>query len=333
MKINEGFLHSMQDAMKLLRSRGPKEATAALQRALGAHAQTTPQTNPDAPAVTYPGTFTTHTFTNAAGHRSYKLYVPRHHSGWPLPLVVMLHGCTQDADDFAAGTQMNALAEREGCIVVYPVQPQGANASKCWNWFKPADQRRDSGEPALIAGITREVISKHAVDPARVYVAGLSAGGAMAAIMIQAYPDLYAAACVHSGLAVGAAHDLQSALAAMRGGKSPGAPRAAAPKRPLIVFHGDADATVHPSNAAELLRGFGAQAVVFDETSQREAGKRKSTVERLKSTDGVDAELWRIHGAPHAWAGGSANGSYTDSTGPDASAVMMRFFLDHPLQS
>lgn len=337
MKINEGFLHSMQDAMKLLRTRGPKEATAALQRVLGAHGvhtQATPQTKPDAPAVTYPGTFTTHTFTSAAGHRNYKLYVPKQHSGRALPLVVMLHGCTQDADDFAAGTQMNALAEREGCIVVYPVQPQGANASKCWNWFKPADQRRDSGEPALIAGITREVISKHAVDPARVYVAGLSAGGAMAAIMIQAYPDLYAAACVHSGLAVGSAHDLQSALAAMRGGKSPGARRAAAAaKRPLIVFHGDADATVHPSNAAELLRGFGAQAVVFDETSHGEAGKRKSTVERLKSSDGVDAELWRIHGAPHAWAGGSTNGSYTDASGPDASTVMMRFFLDHPLAS
>jgi poly(hydroxyalkanoate) depolymerase family esterase len=332
MKINEGFLQSMQGAMKLLRSRGPKEATAALQRALGAHAQPTPQSNTDAPAVTYPGTFTTHTFANAAGHRSYKLYVPKHHSSRPLPLVVMLHGCTQDADDFAAGTQMNALAERDGCIVVYPVQPQGANASKCWNWFKPADQRRDSGEPALIAGITREVMSKHAVDPARVFVAGLSAGGAMAAIMIQAYPDLYAAACVHSGLAVGAAHDLQSALAAMRGGKSSGARGAAAPKRPLIVFHGDADATVHPSNTAELLRGFDAQAVVFDETSHGEAGKRKSTVERLKSAEGVDAELWLIHGAPHAWAGGSGNGSYTDATGPDASATMMRFFLDHPLR-
>ncbi|SAL18183.1 PHB depolymerase family esterase [Caballeronia udeis] len=333
MKLSEEFLHSMQDAMKLLRTRGPQEATAALQRALGGHAQPAPQTNTDAPAVTYPGTFTTHTFSNAAGHRNYKLYVPKHHNGRPLPLVVMLHGCTQDADDFAAGTQMNALAERDGCIVVYPVQPQGANASKCWNWFKPADQRRDSGEPALIAGITREVMSKQAVDPSRVFVAGLSAGGAMAAIMVQAYPDLYAAACVHSGLAVGSAHDLQSALAAMRGGKPPRARRAEAPKRPLIVFHGDADATVHPSNAAGLLRGFGAQAVVFDETSRAEAGKRTSTVERLKSADGVDAELWLIHGAPHAWAGGNANGSYTDSMGPDASTIMMRFFLDHPLQN
>jgi poly(hydroxyalkanoate) depolymerase family esterase len=331
-KLDEKFLHSMQDAMKLLSTRGPEEATAALRRALGGQGQPAPQTHTDAPAINYPGTFTTHTFKNAAGHRSYKLYVPKCYSGQPLPLVVMLHGCTQDADDFAAGTQMNALAERDGCIVVYPVQPQRANASKCWNWFKPADQRRDSGEPALIAGITREVMSKHAVDPSRVFVAGLSAGGAMAAIMVQAYPDLYAAACVHSGLAAGSAHDLPSALAAMRGGKSPGGHRVETPKRPLIVFHGDADATVHPSNAAELLRGFGAQAVVFDETSHGEAGKRKSTVERLKSAEGVDAQLWLIHGAPHAWAGGSANGSYTDSTGPDASTVMMRFFLDHPLQ-
>jgi poly(hydroxyalkanoate) depolymerase family esterase len=227
---------------------------------------------------------------------------------------------------------MNAMAERDGCIVVYPVQPRRANTSKCWNWFKPTDQRRDSGEPALIAGITREVMTKHAVDPARVFVAGLSAGGAMAAIMIRAYPDLYAAACVHSGLAAGAAHDLQSALAAMRGGKTPHARPVEVPKRPLIVFHGDADATVHPSNAAELLRGFGAQAIVFDEASRAGAGKRASTVERMKSAEGVDAEFWLIHGAPHAWAGGSMHGSYTDTTGPDASAAMMRFFLDHPLQ-
>jgi poly(hydroxyalkanoate) depolymerase family esterase len=333
MKLDEGFLHSMQDAMKLLRTRGPQEAAAALQRVLGRQAKHVPRSpQADAPAVQQPGTFTTHTFTNAAGHRAYKLYVPKHHGGQPLPLVVMLHGCTQDGDDFAAGTQMNAMAERDGCIVVYPVQPRRANTSKCWNWFKPTDQRRDSGEPALIAGITREVMTKHAVDPARVFVAGLSAGGAMAAIMIRAYPDLYAAACVHSGLAAGAAHDLQSALAAMRGGKTPHARAVEVPKRPLIVFHGDADATVHPSNAAELLRGFGAQAIVFDEASRAGAGKRASTVERMKSAEGVDAEFWLIHGAPHAWAGGSMHGSYTDATGPDASAAMMRFFLDHPLQ-
>ncbi|WP_438391573.1 extracellular catalytic domain type 1 short-chain-length polyhydroxyalkanoate depolymerase [Caballeronia sp. DA-9] len=333
MKLDEGFLHSMQDTMKLLRTHGPQEATAALQRALKGQVPQAPtaDVSPVKPAQA-PGTFSTHSYANAAGQRTYKLYVPQKYNGQPVPLVVMLHGCTQDADDFAAGTQMNALAEREGCIVVYPVQPQQANTSKCWNWFKPADQRRDAGEPSLIAGITRDVMAKHTVDPARVFVAGLSAGGAMAAIMIRAYPELYAAACVHSGLAAGSAHDLPSALAAMRGGKTARARNTETPKRPLIVFHGDADKTVHPSNAAELLRAYGGQAVVFDEATRDETGKRKSTVERVKSADGVDAELWLIHGAPHAWAGGSARGSYTDAGGPDASAVMMRFFLDHPMR-
>jgi poly(hydroxyalkanoate) depolymerase family esterase len=343
MKLDGGFLHSMQDAMKLLRTRGPKEATEALQRALGGQAPYVPHAPlADAPSprqaqqaqtAQTPGTFSTHSYANAAGHRTYKLYVPTKYNGQPMPLVVMLHGCTQDADDFAAGTQMNALAEREGCIVVYPVQPQQANASKCWNWFKPADQRRDAGEPSLIAGITRDVMAKHAVDPARVYVAGLSAGGAMAAIMVRAYPDLYAAACVHSGLAAGSAHDLPSALAAMRGGKTTRAHDAEPPKRPIIVFHGDADTTVHPSNAVELLRAFGGQAVIFHDTERAESGKRKSTVERVKSADGVDAESWLIHGAPHAWSGGNAKGSYTDATGPDASAAMMRFFIEHPMHS
>jgi poly(hydroxyalkanoate) depolymerase family esterase len=336
MKLDDGFLHSMQDAMKLLRTRGPKEATEALQRALGRQAPHAPEAGTPSPRPTHtaptPGTFSTHSFANVAGHRTYKLYVPTKYNGQPMPLVVMLHGCTQDADDFATGTQMNALAEREGCIVVYPVQPQQANVSKCWNWFKPADQRRDAGEPSLIAGITRDVMAKHAVDPARVYVAGLSAGGAMAAIMIRAYPDLYAAACVHSGLAAGSAHDLPSALAAMRGGKTARARDAQPPKRPMIVFHGDADTTVHPSNAAELLGAFGGQAVVFDDTARAESGKRKSTVERVRSAEGVDAELRLVHGAPHAWSGGSAKGSYTDATGPDASAAMMRFFLDHPMR-
>jgi poly(hydroxyalkanoate) depolymerase family esterase len=342
MKLDEGFLHSMQDAMKLLRTRGPQDATAALQRALGGHAAQTAQpyqaekaADIDPSGVSADQqrvTFSTHSFANAAGHRMYKLYVPKMYNGEPLPLVVMLHGCTQDADDFAAGTQMNAVAERDGCIVAYPVQPQQANASKCWNWFKPGDQQRDGGEPALIAGITRDVMAKYAVDPARVFVAGLSAGGAMAAIMIRAYPDLYAAACIHSGLAAGSAHDLPSALAAMRGGKALRARGADLPKRPLIVFHGDADATVHPSNAAELMRGFGGQAIVFDNPARAEPGKRTSTVERMKSAEGFDAELWRIHGAPHAWSGGSARGSYTDASGPDASAAMMRFFLDHPLR-
>jgi poly(hydroxyalkanoate) depolymerase family esterase len=364
MKLEEGFLTSMREAMTLLRTRGPAEATEAIQRALrgdtdGAVNTTaswdaTPRTVSvpfEAPAtkgaetlnarearndVEDRGHFSTHAYSNAAGRRQYRLYVPAGSPGEPMPLIVMLHGCTQNAADFAAGTQMNALAERHRFLVAYPEQPQQANPSKCWNWFKPDDQHGERGEPSLIAGITREIIAAHDVDPARVYVAGLSAGGAMAAIMIDTYPELYAAAGVHSGLPARCAHDLPSALAAMKGGIRPRQTRharpdtASSPKRPVIVFHGDADATVHIRNATQLVQGFDAQAHDGREQRRSDAGRRACTVSRLVSTNGIDAELWTIHGAPHAWAGGNARGSYTDPTGPDASAEMLRFFLQHP---
>jgi poly(hydroxyalkanoate) depolymerase family esterase len=353
---------SMHEAMALLRTRGPAEATAAIQRALrgeGARATNhrsdeTVSTPVDAPLyrgkineipprvteqgrtdVEDRGHFSMHAYSNAAGRRQYRLYVPAGTASTPMPLVVMLHGCTQDADDFAAGTQMNALAERHRFLVAYPVQPKQANPSKCWNWFRPSDQSRERGEPSLIAGITREIIAMHDVDPTRVYVAGLSAGGAMAAIMISEYPDLYAAAGVHSGLAARCAHNLPSALAAMKGGTHPAEARRAqsrpsAPQRPMIVFHGDADATVHPSNAARIVRGFERQHDSVDEQRRSEAGRRDCTIVRLVSSSGADAELWTIHGAPHAWAGGSVRGSFTDASGPDASGEMLRFFLEHP---
>src|SRR5271157_877597 len=185
-------------------------------------------------------------FACAAGARDYKVYVPSGAEGRALPLIVMLHGCTQHPDDFAVGTGMNRLAEERGFIVAYPGRPASANPSTCWNWFDRAHQRRDEGEPAILAGVTRAVMAEFAVDPARVYVAGLSSGGAMAAILSATYPELYAAAGVHSGLPHGAAADVPSGLAAMRGAAKPAPGKGRANGRVrTIVFHGANDKIVN----------------------------------------------------------------------------------------
>ena len=285
------------------------------------------------------GQFVTGAFTSEAGARAYKLYVPSATSGAgrQRPLIVMLHGCTQSADDFAAGTRMNFAAEEHGCLVVYPEQPPAANAQKCWNWFKPSDQQRDRGEPALIAGITRQIMRDYDVDAARVYVAGLSAGGAAAAIMAEAYPDLYAAVGVHSGLACGAARDLPSAFAAMSGNGpvrigsrvSTRGERVAEHDVPTIVFHGDRDTTVHPRNGAEVVARAGGGVEVLSEASTSQHQRRSTRSIRRDATGRSVLELWEIHGAGHAWSGGSANGSFTDPSGPDATREMLRFFLEH----
>ncbi|MEO9079296.1 MAG: PHB depolymerase family esterase, partial [Rhodanobacter sp.] len=197
------------------------------------------------------GTFEARCFVGDTGELDYKLYVPAGLDTANAPLLLMLHGCTQSSDDFARGTRMNALAQLHGYVVAYPEQPASRNETHCWNWFRRGDQQRGSGEPALLAALTRQLIATHGLDERRVYVAGLSAGGAMAAVLADTYPDLYAAIGVHSGLPVGLASDVPSAFAAMRGGgsrRSATAPNPTSRPVPAIVFHGDKDATVHPSN-------------------------------------------------------------------------------------
>jgi poly(hydroxyalkanoate) depolymerase family esterase len=281
--------------------------------------------------------FLSRSYACSAGRRSYKLYVPRRHHAGRRPLLVMLHGGTQDAADFAAGTRMHLLAEEHGFLVAYPSQCKSANPSLCWNWFIPEHQMRGVGEPSIIAGITEQIVAEYGVDPCRVFVAGLSAGGAMAAVMGATYPEIYTAVGVHSGLPYKSATDVTSAFAAMRGnpglrGRGLRKNRRTAdngPRMRTIVFHGDADRIVHPSNAAKIVE---AQARMGDsverakaQSSARRAYTRAVTRDK---TGSALLEQWLIHGSGHAWSGGSSDGTYTDPHGPDASREMLRFFLD-----
>lgn len=273
--------------------------------------------------------FETGSYANHAGSRNYKLFIPSTYSGQPMPLLVMLHGCTQNPDDFAAGTQMNQVAEEAGCLVVYPEQTSGANQSKCWNWFNAIDQQRGQGEPSIIAGIAEKISDDYAVNPQQVYVAGLSAGGAMAVIVGTLYPELFAAVGVHSGLPFASATDLPSALSAMkRGASNANVPKAGNGSQPIIVFHGDSDTTVNPRNGEQVI----AQHLNHpdaDPAVQSGAvpnGYRYTQTTHTRADGSPLGEHWVVHGAGHAWSGGSERGTYTDSRGPDASREMLRFF-------
>ena len=309
-----------------------------MRRGFRAIRRSIPATEAARSAPSLAGRFVLASYTNYSGTRAYKTYIPARDEGQLRPLVVMLHGCKQNPDDFAAGTRMNELADEIGFIVAYPAQTFAANLSRCWNWFQAANQQRDGGEPSLIAGITRDVIARYNVNPSRVYVAGLSAGGAMAAIMGHNYPDLYAAIGIHSGLAHGAARDIPSALAAMRGRRSPSSPRRSESTFqavPTIVFHGDVDTTVHPRNGEQVIAqatptgddpvtpAFALQSV----ESGEESGRKYTRTTQADSSGKPALEHWLVHGAGHAWSGGSVNGSYADPLGPDATRAMLRFFL------
>ena len=273
-------------------------------------------------------------YRDAMGEHGYKLFVPDMLPDAP-PLLLMLHGCTQSPDDFAAGTRMNQRAASHGCLVAYPEQSSAANAQRCWNWFRAGDQRRGSGEPAMLVGIVRAVMDDHRVDRRRVYAAGLSAGGAAAAVLAEAYPELFAAVGVHSGLACGAAHDVSSALMAMRQGHLGTAGDPARASVPAIVFHGDRDTPVNPSTAAAVIaqRGGAGALRAAIAPGQVPAGGEWTRTRYRDAGQRTVLERWVVHGEGHAWSGGSADGSYTDPGGPDASQEMLRFFLEHPKPS
>jgi poly(hydroxyalkanoate) depolymerase family esterase len=339
----------LQEATRLTRAGRLTEATTTLQRMLGGlGAPGIPDLQKFLDVPTIDGMpepampqqaagrdarFVARTFSNQAGSRPYKLYIPSGYSGQPVPLIIMLHGCSQSPDDFAAGTRMNLAAESHTCLVAYPGQTSTANMQKCWNWFNANEQQRDGGEPSLIAGITQQVMQDFAVDKARVYIAGLSAGGAAASIMGHTYPDLYAAIGVHSGLACGAAQDMQSAFTVMQRG---GDGHARYDKRrvvPTIVFHGERDTTVSPRNGdavvAQAIQGASLRTRV--ETGQVTNGYAYTRTVHIDADGNTLVEKWVIQGAGHAWFGGSPAGSYTDPRGPDATGEMLRFFLEHPL--
>lgn len=285
------------------------------------------------PSMPRGASFRLATYANDQDQRSYRLYIPAaaRTIADPMPLVVMLHGCGQTPEDFAAGTRMNALAEEFGLLVAYPAQPSGANSGRCWNWFKRGDQIRGAGEPALIAGIVRTILRDHPADPARVYIAGLSAGASASNIIAAAYPDLFAAAGVHSGVPAGAAHNAASAFIAMQQGAPGDRPTVAVP---TIVFHGAVDTVVHPRNGRYVeARTLAAHPRLrrIEKHGRTAAGRAYSVTVHRADNGKSCCEHWVIEDAGHAWAGGHPSGSYTDPAGPDASREMLRFFLRHRL--
>lgn len=355
-------LDSMKAATDLTRSGNLVDATALIQRLLSENAKPQPADSQAAPwqqaklsfnqqgqktlkaavgskaangrSANPRSQFETKQFSCALGQRSYKLFTPSAHLGKPVPLIVMLHGCTQTPDDFAAGTRMNELGEQLGFFVAYPAQPSSANASRCWNWFNVADQEKNKGEPALIAGIVREIMAHHVIDPERIYVAGLSAGGAMAAVLGMTYPDLFAAIGVHSGLPCGAAKDMVSAFKAMKRGAGHLVGSTSVQPVPTIVFHGDRDRTVNPANADDVLKQFdtAGEPTRYETTAEKSAaGLPYSKSVHANGNGTAMFEKWLVHGAGHAWSGGSSHGSYTEPRGPDASREMIRFFFEHRL--
>ena len=277
-----------------------------------------------------PGSFSEDEYSCPQGSLRYRLYTPIGSTRRRLPLIVMLHGCTQSAADFAFGTDMNRLADELGFLVLYPEQSPRANANRCWNWHSPSHQAHGKGEAAVIVGLTRHILDHSRGHAGRVYIAGISAGGAAAAIIAAAYPTLYVAVGVHSGVPMGTIRSVGDALTAMRGKASPSIGKTV-PPLPMILFHGDSDRVVHPSNAGgfvnQLQRSSARPLNIISDEGSVPGGRAFTRTLYRYGRGPVMLEEWTVHGSGHAWSGGKAGGSYTDPKGPDASRAMATFFL------
>jgi len=290
-------------------------------------------------------------YAGAAGSRPYHCYIPsglRRTTG--VPLLILLHGCLQTPAEFAEATRFNQLADRHGFLVVYPEQTLTHNLQRCWNWFDARHHERSHGEPAILAGIAREVMAERTrwrIDHDRVYVAGLSAGGAMALVLGATYPDLFAAIGVHSAPPYRSATSRSGALTAMAG-RSIVPPAHAASMSgiaPMILFQGRIDSTVRVVNAVRITdqwRSLHERRLVGDRdpdriTRQREithltASGRTSTVTRWYSASGRKLlESWQVERLAHAWSGGRKGVPFSDPQGPRATTEMWRFLSGHRL--
>jgi poly(hydroxyalkanoate) depolymerase family esterase len=298
--------------------------------------------------------FEQRTYTNAAGTRTYWLYVPSGYRGQKVPLVVVLHGCSQNALSIAIDTEFNDYAERDTFLVAYPEQPSSANASQCWNWFLPEHQRRGSGEASIIAGIATSVAREFSVDRRRTHVTGMSAGGAMTVNLGATYPDVFASIGVSAGVEYKAAQDVASGVLVLQtGGPDPDqqgalayvAMERAARTVPVIVFHGDLDQTVRPVNGDQVLSQWAQTNDLVDDRVDNDTvsdapaatvagtvpgGRAWTRYEYELRPEGPLLEKWIVHGMTHKWSGGAEGQTFTDPAGPEATEEMLRFFASHP---
>lgn len=298
------------------------------------------------------GSWAQSVYKNSYGQRTYYVYLPKQVSaGKPLPLFVMLHGCTQGAADFAKATRMNELADQRGFVVLYPEEDSASNTLRCWNWFSPENTVRGGGELGIITGMVGDVAKNVRIDPTRIFAAGFSAGAGLVSNLMACHSDLFAAGAIHSGLEYKAATSMGDAWPAMSVGPSHDVNSTAVDAarcvgasskiRTLVVFNGKSDTTVNPKNSDRIVQQFTLVNDLVDDGSQN--GSQNLNViysERGQVSGGYGYDItgygggtaehirrYSIDGMAHAWSGGPQGASFTDPKGPNASQIIVDLFL------